>query len=968
MADQGPTALGQDAPQIEAGARSSADTSREQAAPDFSPLKGAKLVPHGDAKANLRAQIQSELHDQGVDTSALSNQAPSPMPQGPPPSALVGAGTDETGGPVLAENPSNPVVSHNVTAPPPSALQAVGESAAATGKELGNGLMRGALTLANGLGFGLVAASHVVDAPDRMLGRISDAEQGDSDAKIFDFLHNYIDAAKDYWTVKPEESNPYAQGVGQAAEALAPLAMGGEAAIPAFALSGGIDAGKDVIDQRAAETAHQRTMDAMANGTYDAQARREGAGVNQGVPDDQDVHTAVLLATIAAASNAVQAKFLPLKNPGIVKRIAGTIGLGELFNGAVDVGTKAILKDRGFQTAADKIDPTDPQSIVKSGLMNAVFAVLHKPEVQQKINDAKPPPPKGAEAAPNSPAGSPPPPATPPPASANAGTEAGASSPPVPAPSGGAGGTPQGKLPSTASWAVQPGKVADQPTAEPVSDLRAQFKDMGNAATPRNAVFISVDNAANLKGGGNKDKVAINNQIARAEAEDRTVDTGNGTLIVKSKKLAADATARLKAGEDPQVVIGELTGAGTGKRPDQSHVVQGQTPEGAVVNETSVAPHEIPAAVEAVKAQGNEPVITTPQEAVQRRAELVQQENQPTRVEPAVTERPAEVVAPAEAAVAPIEKPVEPPAAAGPASVETPVEKPPVKPASEAPAPEQKAPVAKPAAAPKFDKQKVDIDMKRVNAEEPEDMSREEINSYYNRVRGIVGDTMPKMREIFPDGFNEDTEVTDAVSRAAREALEAKHATEELPSAPVAEPATKKTPKAVKPKTGMESLQAALTQHEMLDTPRDGRRFATSLEERKENGANFGAVLEQAAKEMATEKPEESARALAAAKKMTSWYNLGENAVVKGQGISHTTVDAVAKEAHSAARELLGKGTEADRPTGLKVSEIRANAEVKADQRVSGSRPRSRTGSPRQDRRDRGARERLPVEVGQVQS
>jgi hypothetical protein len=931
MADQGPTALGQDAPQIEAGARSSADASREQAAPDFSPLKGAKLVPHGDAKANLRAQLQSELQGEGMDTSALSNQAPSPMPSGPPAAALADANTDQTGGPVLAENPSNPVVSHNVETPPPSAAEAIGDSAKATGKEFYNGLARGALGVANGLGFAGVGAMHLATSPFRTAGVMSEGAQGDADQKVFDFIHNYVDTAKQFWTVPDSESNPYAKGVGSAAEALAPL-IGGEAGVPAMIASAGMDQGKDVIDQRANQTLHERTLDAMANGTYNAQSIREGNA--PAVPDGDDVTTAVTLAVLAAGTNALAMK-LPLKNPSVIKRIASAVGLGMPLNAATEVATKLILKNRGFQSAADKIDPTDPSSLVKSGLMQTVFGVLGEPGNAAKIKDAQgATPPRGARVEPYIGDGSGTPPATAPAAQTagaaapveagepvTAGTEAGASSPP-------AGGT---TVPAPSPQPSAP--IPDKPTAEPVSDLRAQFKDMGNSATPRNAVFISTDNAENLKGGGNKDKVAINNQIARAEAEDRTVDTGNGTLIVKSKKLAADATARLKAGEDPQSVIGELTGAGTGKRPDQSHVVQGQTPEGAVVNETSVAPHEIPAAVEAVKAQGNEPVITTPQEAVQRRAELVQAENATatpeTRVEPETLN--PEVVAPA-APAAPIEKPVEPPAAAGPASVEAPVEKPPVKPASEAPAPEQKAPVAKPAATPKFDKQKVDIDMKRVNNEEPEDMSREEINAYYNRVRGIVGDGMPKLREIFPDGFNEDTEVTDAVSRAAREALEAKHATEELPSAPVAEPVAKTTPKAVKPKTGMESLQSALTQHEMLDTPRDGRRFATSLEERKENGANFGAVLEQAAKESADAKPQESARAAAVAKKMQSWYNLSENAVVKGQGISHTTVDAVAKEAHSAARELLGKGTEADRPTGLKVSEIRANAEVKAKQ------------------------------------
>jgi len=63
------------------------------------------------------------------------------------------------------------------------------------------------------------------------------------------------------------------------------------------------------------------------------------------------------------------------------------------------------------------------------------------------------------------------------------------------------------------------------------------------------------------------------------------------------------------------------------KAADQTAVVQGQTPEGAVASETTVAPHEVPGAIADVQAQGKTPVVTSTDAAVARRAKLVAEEN-----------------------------------------------------------------------------------------------------------------------------------------------------------------------------------------------------------------------------------------------------------------------------------------------------------------------------------------------------
>lgn len=216
--------------------------------------------------------------------------------------------------------------------------------------------------------------------------------------------------------------------------------------------------------------------------------------------------------------------------------------------------------------------------------------------------------------------------------------------------------------------------VPDAPTPEPQADLLAQWDDMNDKATPRQGVLVP-------NGQGLPEKLLKRFQQARAQG--RVVDLEQGQLVLKSAKLALKAKAGLNAGMDPQQIIGWATGAGDGKLPEHTAVVQGQTPEGAVARESGVTPAEIPAKVAEMAAEGKTPVVTTPQGAIERRAAGIEAEGAPVSLgqppvtpevlanEPQPSEGPGENGVPMDvgnspqineaAPPAPVEPPVEPP-------------------------------------------------------------------------------------------------------------------------------------------------------------------------------------------------------------------------------------------------------------------------------------------------------------------
>lgn len=462
--------------------------------------------------------------------------------------------------------------------------RAVKESAGQLGGEVGNGVMRAAAATARTLGFAAAGANILVRG---------DKNATESNDKIFDFLKNHVDTAYDFWKQDPNNTNAAASFVGNTVESVAPMLLG-PAGAATMAANATVEKGKESVD----------------------------AGDN--------TKTAVTLALINGLTTTAQLG-VGFKDPNIAKRIAKWVGAGDILDEAgkgAEVLVRHILNDESYKQAIAKVDPGNITQLGINSVMQAIFGILHGPKGQKLVKAADPhgaaPSPDAAPVAPDMSVQPPPPPPLVPATAAAMPTPPAAAAPPVePAK------TPDGSRPGPPGMSQfnqvvdknNPSPIADKPTAEPAADLRAQVADMKDPATARKAVYLSKENAANLGPDGIK-------ALAGDAIVTKNFDRDGGVLISPNHSERSKATALRKAnGDDMQRTLGQLTGAGDGKAPDQTHVIQGQTPEGAVASETAVAPHEVPAAVAAVAADGKTPVVTTPDATVARRAEEVAKEN-----------------------------------------------------------------------------------------------------------------------------------------------------------------------------------------------------------------------------------------------------------------------------------------------------------------------------------------------------
>lgn len=172
-------------------------------------------------------------------------------------------------------------------------------------------------------------------------------------------------------------------------------------------------------------------------------------------------------------------------------------------------------------------------------------------------------------------------------------------------------------------------RAPDAPSAEPVSDLTAQIEAM--RAGERKGVYLSPDNLANIQ--SNPDFVAriseALNQSKGAEIVEN-VDGKGGILVAGSPEIAKRVKTSIKSGADTQAVLGDVTGAGTGKPVDTAAVVQQKTPDGAVVRESAVSAADV-AKTEQDFAAPNKTVKTvTPEQAIARRDEAIAAEKAAT--------------------------------------------------------------------------------------------------------------------------------------------------------------------------------------------------------------------------------------------------------------------------------------------------------------------------------------------------
>lgn len=595
-------------------------------------LHGARLAARGDLDG--RPQGLSGIPSAAPPSSAHplpGSQAPMTPPpsssaQGPgadfaapppsagisgPPADIESAGFDSAGPgadlAALVGDDSGPPAD----APAPTDSKASAPSLfAGLGFAVGNGLMRGFVGMGRVIG---LAGAPLVDA----------ATLGNTDAMgaYFRGLDSLVDGAMQNW----QPAQPVGSGsrvLGSVAEGAAPLLTG--------------DLGMVV-----------------------------NAGINSAadsVTGGQDLKTAAKVALISAAATGAGLR-LPLKSPVLWRRLAiGALGMPAIGAGARAL-THKILSDAGYKQAASQVNWADPQQNSVDALMGAIFGAIARPDVRGSFHNA---------AAGERPAAGATPPAEGPPADIELPEEepeAGEPAPPaltmarvngadvpvqvvgdagngqtrvrlldetgeageehvIPAGAIRLPGQPAGVVagPAVARVAPSTGRgqpmpaIQDTPSAEPVTDLQAQIADMRDPTTLRRAVYLSPDNVATL----GPDGVA---KLAEGSKRIPNFDRKGGVLVVPDAATARMARDLRATEPDMQKVLGQLTGAGEGKAPDQTLVVQGQTPQGAVASETMVRPDQVAAAVGRARAEGKAPVVTTPQAAIARRAALVTLEN-----------------------------------------------------------------------------------------------------------------------------------------------------------------------------------------------------------------------------------------------------------------------------------------------------------------------------------------------------
>ena len=621
------------------------------------------------------------------------------------------------------------------------------------------------------------------------------------------YVNKLLDEASDYWKTDDSKAGFGARLIGDAA-GMVPALLTGPAAPATMAAT----AGNDTLND------YQR------------------AGV--------DARTASILALTAAASTYAGAK-IPLEGP-FLKRVLSGIGGNLVLTPASEVMTKAILNNNGYKEAAAKINPLDPDSLAKSGIMGAIFGAIGG-HAKDKIEAPKPPEPApGPSTAPPEPPAPAPPPSAPPP-----------ETPP-----------PPGPTPAPAPSAVPVARVPDQPTAEPVKDLRAQFQDMRDPKTPRSGVFMSTDNLDALKGAPGSDGVAVKSQMNQATTQGRVVEFPNGQLVLKTKAVAQAVQKRMDAGEDPQAIIGSVTGAGSGKTPEQTAIVQGHAPEGGVAVEKGVTPAEVPAAVRAIVEQGKNPVVTTPNEALIRRQGEMAKEQAPAAPEPkmgiftteAGTQRAVHI--------------------------------------------EEGAPEGKTRVRP--------IDDNGEPMGHTTDVPTEKVST--GKQQTAEGQPPNKGEPTTPEPQSAPIPPPEQAPVATGKTEQTTG--EEIPAA--------------KPGTALAALPEALRAHEKQEYVPAGKKFATSLGERQDNASAFAAVLKAAAKESDHVDDSARARATTAADAAIGLTSKSAEATAKGRGTGHTKITALVAEMHKAARGLLGTSKAGDEVTvPTKAAELKAKAAKK---------------------------------------
>lgn len=167
------------------------------------------------------------------------------------------------------------------------------------------------------------------------------------------------------------------------------------------------------------------------------------------------------------------------------------------------------------------------------------------------------------------------------------------------------------------------GMSADTPSAEPLSDIMAQRADLADPKNPRNALWLPATTVEHLARLGRLD------EVIGSFAAVHDFDGRGGILIAKTPKVARAATEDRAAGRPLQAIVGRFTGAGTGKPVDATHVVQQVDDQGNVTRERAVNAKDVQKTATAFSQNGRGVAVLTPEQVIQRRADIVGKEAGP---------------------------------------------------------------------------------------------------------------------------------------------------------------------------------------------------------------------------------------------------------------------------------------------------------------------------------------------------
>lgn len=677
------------------------------------------------------------------------------------------------------------------------------------------------------------AAARVADkAADLVTGRDNHSQAEDA---VFDWKKKYIDSAVDSWQPKDEGGEAPgggAQFVNNTAK-IVPNLMTGGAGFATMIVQSGMDTATTAIDEG------KSTKEAMQLGATDALVTAAMAGV---------------------ARYGAGATF--------AKRVVKQIPAGAVAQFVGDFTKKAILTANGHKEEADKIDLLSSQ--MQAALNNTMFALLpahakDKATTAAGVPDATAPPMPAAE----------PVPATAPPvtgASDQANTPA----------------KPPGWKKGTESWA-EPGATApskpaatpvvpDKPSPEPAKDYAAQWADMNNKDTPRVGVLVP-------KGATN---TGIEKGVEQARKQGRVLELDQGTLVLKNKGEFLKAQNDVKQGLNPQIIIGKATGAGFGKTPAQTAVVQGHAPEGGVASESMVTPAEVPAKVEQMKAEGKTPVVTTPEAAVQRRTDEIARET-PT-----------------------------PPAGAEPVADANVTQHTESEPSDEEPK-QQRAIVKTPAG-----------DKAVLIAGEAKD------GKVPVRLIDSDGEPTDQIIHVPAEKLLDQSKAAQAESAAAPVDTSSNVTLNPRGGESASEtPAKEATPQAedVKQTSGpLSELATARDQFKAQEAPAKGRKHPGSVKDRAGNVSVFARALKATAERMVGKAPvTDIQHAIAMAKKAERLDLKSDEAITKGQGVGHTELATHAENMLHAAEKLINPEYERPEPNVARQEKLKAKQAAKIE-------------------------------------